>query len=540
MARYRTEAQVFARIGEEVHRPFRSPMPVYRWIAQSQIHRAAPVGTLYLPGPQLADMAWVRHRDPQARADSFSIVGMTHTSCELPVQDSLANMLTAPVQPWDAQICPSQSVRAMVHRLLTDESDWLTEHLGASRVRMPELPVLPLGVDCDAFDLPRPVRQAARDVWRSRWSLSPDDVCILYVGRLDFRTKANLLPTLDAINLASRRLVAAGACPLVLVFGGWFASEWDEATLRQAVSEICLDMRVVIEDGRSPDFRKGAWHGADVFTSLVDNIQETFGLTPLEAMAAHLPVVVSDYDGYRETVRDGVDGFRIPTSQPPAGAGLDLIDMHADHMISYRDYVGMASAFIGIDLAAAAMAFEKLARDRTLRVRMGESGCEHVRQRYDWRLLIPRYISLFQDLERVRRAHAVSCGEGQGADLSNSARWGARYPRRSDPFHSFAHYPSVTLADRLRVTPGPLLSPVCSDHSSQLAVLMARPVYATVASHLRVAEMLSLLARVVGEQGVELKDWLSAHPDQVLMQLRQVGWLHKCGLVSLASAPDHQ
>ena len=28
-------------------------------------------------------------------------------------------------------------------------------------------------------------------------------------------------------------------------------------------------------------------------------------------MAAGLPVVVSDWDGYRDTVRDGVDGFRI-------------------------------------------------------------------------------------------------------------------------------------------------------------------------------------------------------------------------------------
>ena len=29
-------------------------------------------------------------------------------------------------------------------------------------------------------------------------------------------------------------------------------------------------------------------------------------------MAAGLPVVVSDWDGYRYTVTDGVEGFRIP------------------------------------------------------------------------------------------------------------------------------------------------------------------------------------------------------------------------------------
>ena len=45
--------------------------------------------------------------------------------------------------------------------------------------------------------------------------------------------------------------------------------------------------------------------------SLSDNIQETFGLTPLEAMASGIPVIVSDWDGYRSTVRDNKDGFRI-------------------------------------------------------------------------------------------------------------------------------------------------------------------------------------------------------------------------------------
>ena len=31
-----------------------------------------------------------------------------------------------------------------------------------------------------------------------------------------------------------------------------------------------------------------------------------------------LPVVVTDYDGYRESVRDGIDGFVIPERDPQA------------------------------------------------------------------------------------------------------------------------------------------------------------------------------------------------------------------------------
>ena len=58
------------------------------------------------------------------------------------------------------------------------------------------------------------------------------------------------------------------------------------------------------------------WAAADVFLSLVDNIQETFGITPLEAMAAGLPVVASDWDGYRYTMRDSdVPVFSYDKSQ---------------------------------------------------------------------------------------------------------------------------------------------------------------------------------------------------------------------------------
>ena len=38
----------------------------------------------------------------------------------------------------------------------------------------------------------------------------------------------------------------------------------------------------------------------DIFVSLSDNIQETFGLTPLEGMASGLPVVATDWNGYRD------------------------------------------------------------------------------------------------------------------------------------------------------------------------------------------------------------------------------------------------
>ncbi len=52
---------------------------------------------------------------------------------------------------------------------------------------------------------------------------------------------------------------------------------------------------------------------------MIDNIQETFGLAPLEGMAAGLPLLVSDWDGMKDTVSPDV-GFRVKTRSLAAAA----------------------------------------------------------------------------------------------------------------------------------------------------------------------------------------------------------------------------
>ncbi len=542
LARYREEAQVFARIGEGVlGKPAESP-PVYRWIAQNQIHRVSGIGTAFLPGPQVADMAWIRRRDPLCRATDFSLVGMTHTTCEQPIQDGLANMLIAPVYPWDAQICPSPSVRTMVHRLLEDEARWLREHLGATQIRMPQLPVLPLGVDWQRMT-PEPQERLRRRLhWRQRWRLGDDQVCVLYVGRLDLRTKANLFPTFDALELASRNLQQDGLPGLVLVLAGWFASEWDEKTVREGIAQACPSVRVVVEDGRQSEVREGVWHAADLFTSLVDNIQETFGLTPIEAMAAGLPVVVSDYDGYRDSVREGVDGYRITTWHPPAGQGMGLIDTHADLMMSYAEYVNRASAMIGIDVAQAAAAYERLARDPTQRRLMGEQGREHARTRYDWKALIPQYQELFAQLAAQRqeaRSSGTAPADWTPSESATSHLAGCRHPRRSDPFHLFAHYPSSTLHEAMRLKLGPAAQGVSSAWEQSLQRHLERPVYQGLRDRLPAAQLLALLRGVkANPRGVSLISLAGGHaPGAGVIPTTdavwaQVGWLIKSGFLS--------
>ena len=110
---------------------------------------------------------------------------------------------------------------------------------------------------------------------------------------------------------------------VILIECGWHANEAIAKAYIQASELACPNIKVVHLDGREVSNRKLAWASADIFCSLSDNIQETFGISPVEAMAAGLPCVVSDWDGYKDTVRDGVDGILIPTTMPgPTGSRL--------------------------------------------------------------------------------------------------------------------------------------------------------------------------------------------------------------------------
>ena len=196
-------------------------------------------------------------------------------------------------------------------------------------------------------------------------------------------------------------------------------------------------MRVVTLDGRKAEDRQTAWAGADVFCSLSDNIQETFGITPIEAMAAGLPMVVSDWDGYRDTVRDGTDGFRIPTLMPQAGLGGDLALRHALEIDTYDMYCGHTCSLVAADVEAAAEAFVRLFGSADLRRTMREAGRQRARSVYDWAAIIPQYEALWTQLGELRRAQSPAL-----KPVANP------WPARMDPFHAFGGYASQTLTQQ--------------------------------------------------------------------------------------------
>jgi glycosyltransferase involved in cell wall biosynthesis len=387
-------------------------------------------GTVYMPGPGLAEPAWARAGYGHA---AWSLCGITHTTSSARAMDAIAGLLTAPVQPWDALICTSRAVLKNVQTVLQAQVDFLQARLGAQRLVLPQLPVIPLGIHTQDFVFSAEQRSAARVALQ----LPPNAVVVLFMGRLSFHAKAHPLAMYQALQMVAQE---AGR-PLVLIECGWHANDYIAQAYAAAAAQACPDVKVHTLDGRLAQDRQTAWAAADVFCSLSDNIQETFGITPIEAMAAGLPVVVSDWDGYKDTVRDGVDGFRIPTTMPPPGLAADLAARHALEIDTYDMYCGHTCSLVAVDIPATAAALQRLVLSEELRRQMGEQGRRRAVEAYDWKVVIGQYEALWARLAELR-------AEGQQQPSTAAHPW----PARMDPFAAFAGYATRTLTPETQLT----------------------------------------------------------------------------------------
>lgn len=380
-------------------------------------------GVVYHPGPGIAAHARLRSAFGN---NAWSLCGITHTTSSALAMDSIVDLLIAPLQSWDSVICTSNAVKKNVQNILQAQAEFLRDRLGASRFILPELPVIPLGIHTQDFEYSIEQRNKARLELKA----TENTLVVLYAGRLSFHAKAHPLTMYQGLELAAQRT----GKEVVLVECGWFANDYIEKAFIDAANLVCPSVRVVRLDGRLPESRTTAWSGADIFCSLSDNIQETFGIVPIEAMAAGLPVVVSDWDGYKDTVRDTIDGFRIPTLGPKPGLGGDLAHRHALGVDTYDMYCGYSSSLIGIHLEKLTEAFVRLFESSELRYSMGQAGRIRAKEVYDWSTIIPRYEELWDTLREIRLA-ASSSGINQNRT----------YPARLDPTISFSHYPTTLL-----------------------------------------------------------------------------------------------
>lgn len=356
-----------------------------------------PWRVVHQPEPLDGRLAWARRT---IGGDSFSFSGVTHTLSTLPALERLRELLIAPFEPWDTLICTSRAVEKLVRAALDSYAGYLAERHGGKPQTRVRLEVIPLGVDPSIY---RPATSAERSESREALRIDADEVAVLFVGRLSHHAKAHPFPLYRAAARASeetRRKVH-------LVLSGWAAHPAIKDAFVNGAREFARGVRVTFVDGNDPAHRVAVWRAADVFASLADSIQETFGLVIVEAMACGLPVIASDWNGYRDLVVDGETGFLVPTIMV-RDALSDALDRLFLGRADYDHFLAECGQTVTVEAPAAAEALARLVQDAPLREAMGAAGRERARKLFTWEGVVQSYERLWREQEELRSRHAGS------------------------------------------------------------------------------------------------------------------------------------
>ncbi len=435
-------------------------------------------------------------------ARPFPVTALTHSiSDQANMSAYLAMGLQGP-RPYDAIVCASPAGRDVLRHGFESLQQATEGRIAPPLTFDMKLPVIPLGVDAGAL------AGGDRERGRAMAGVSLDRLIVLYVGRLSPHDKMDLFPLFRAF--ARLRELAPEDDPVLLLAGSRQGSPYVDMLSMWAQGLGIRDSVIFLADFEE-ESKADIYAAADIFVSPCDNPQETFGLTVVEAMAAGLPVVVSDYDGYRDTVPDSA-GVHVPTYAVDPSAELsDLAPV--DHRRSVHLRLGQG---VAVDLAVMVEALTTLAGDPARRRTMGQAGVRHARRHYDWQRVIPRFETLWDDL-------AAEAAAQPGAATAHAN------VLRMDYARSFQHYPTRRLGEDDRL--------VRTDLGEAFLESGRYPVYAEMVSVLDLGHVRRLVHEAVEPTSVRaLVDGLSATAVEVSRARQTVLWALKHGLLERVAA----
>lgn len=465
------------------------------------------ISCMFRPDPLIANLTWSRQ---QLKSKGYASCGLVHTMSGERIARAVADLCIAPSDGSDALICPSPAIRDAVQNLWGLYSEYLNHHFGSTYQCPIQTPVIPLGIDSAKF-----VRKSApeyRKAQRDILNIAPDEIVILFVGRMSFATKAHPLPLFMAVERTAQKLKRK----IRLIMYGYYKPRDMEKHFKGLADDILKTVQVNFVTNDDVRFPDGLWACADIFTSLSDNIQESYGLTPIEAMASGLPSVITDWNGYRGGVRHDVDGFLVPTLTPPAKAGFAIAQAYYNEENYGISLMGAAQS-TAVDIESCIDAFSALAGDDGKRQQFSENARQRAQDIYDWKHIIKAYEDLWQQLSEKRQS--------MPKPEALPKNWQAMHPAFPNPWYMFKSFPSRTLSyeDRIRV----LLS------KDEISVLMKHEMNFFLPELLvdknSMIELIEAIRRAPSPPFVKdiLETFPSSEQDRLL---RCIGWALKHGI----------
>lgn len=321
-------------------------------------------------------MARLRNRYSR---EIFPITGLIHSLSYSDFGGAFLRHLWSGTTLRDGIVCTSEPGRQVVEQFF----GWQREsyNLSEDNFPAPSLPRIPLAVDVVEFLAVEPRESGP--------------VRLLVFGRISHHSKMDLLPLVRALH----RLIADGMEPeaVELILAGWGDDDDDFLpSLKDYIKNVGVPLTLKLRP--SEDEKIALFQSADIFISIADNPQETFGITLVEAGAFCLPVIASEYDGYRDIVVDGKTGLLVPTMGAEETPDADMLAP----VIFDNQYHLLLSQRTVVEIPALAEALKRLIDSPEERRAMGEAARKRVEERFSWPVVMEQYISLWDDLWRYQ------------------------------------------------------------------------------------------------------------------------------------------
>jgi len=133
-----------------------------------------------------------------------------------------------------------------------------------------------------------------------------------------------------------------------------------------------------------------------------------------------LPCVASNWDGYRDLLRPGVDGFLIDSRW---AAGVEAVSgvlgwQQLTGLSSFPQTAGALAQLVQLDLQAAEAALIGLLTDANLRRAMGAAARQRALALFDAPVVMELYQELFAELQALRAAAPDALHTSQSLPLA--------------------------------------------------------------------------------------------------------------------------
>jgi glycosyltransferase involved in cell wall biosynthesis len=312
----------------------------------------------------------------------------THTLGHYSMWQELSKIVPAPPTAFDSIVCRAPSTAES----LREGFLWLQEMHGLKGRNLPcRLDVTGFGIDLELF---HPHSEDEKSRARRILNLPQNGQIAMYFGRVTPHSKADLMPLLRAFCDATQN-----DDDYLLIAGTPYPETYAQQ-LRETGNALALGERLIIHGHVEPQLRPLYFGAADVFVFPADNIVETWGNTMCEAMASGLPVIASDWDGLSTHMKNGENGFLIPTWWMP---GTERVELFSPYAPKRGDRLRLAQN-VWVDTVALTDALRTLLSTPEARRIMGENGRRIAEENYNWNGIMKQWRALWDELEGIARA----------------------------------------------------------------------------------------------------------------------------------------